>query len=237
MKEAEALQHDLGVSTDLDVIDHYLDFTEARIVDIGCGNMALSKAMAKRGANVLGIDPDPVQALKNQQSEAVEGVSFAQAGAQEIPVDDTCIDGIVFPYSLHHVPEEFYPAAFKEIFRVLKPDGFVYVIEPVASGNLNEVMRLFHDEQRVRQSAQAALDTLAIPHFRSVTIAEYKIPIKYGSWEEYASRYASKSYNTAYTEEQVRAEHVKQRFIELGTPTDFSFESPMRVTYCRHCLS
>lgn len=231
------LQHNLGVCTDLDALDHFLDVSGAFIVDVGCGNMALSKAMAQRGAQVLGIDPDPVQAAKNRQADAVEGVRFEEAGAQQIPVDNASVDGVVFPYSLHHVPSELYPAVFNEIDRVLKANGFLYVMEPVAAGNLNEVMRLFHDERVVRELAQDALDTLAIPLFNEVNIAEYLIPVKYQSWDEYATRYANKSYNTSYSEEQVRDESVRQRFLELGAPCDFSFESPMRVTYCRRLPS
>ncbi len=148
---SEVIQHDLGVSNDLQVIDRFLNVRDSFLVDAGCGNMGLSRALAQRGASVLGIDPDPVQAKKNQQADTVANVGFAQTGADAIPVENSSVDGILFPYSLHHIPANRYPAVFEELFRVLKADGFIYVIEPVASGKLNEVMRLFHDEAQVRQ--------------------------------------------------------------------------------------
>ncbi len=42
--------------------------------------------------------------------------------------------------------------------RVLRPDGHLYVSEPVYAGPFNEVVRLFNDEGVVRAAAQAALD-------------------------------------------------------------------------------
>ena len=104
-------------------------------------------------------------------------------------------------------------------------------MEPVAEGDLNEVMRMFHDEQAVREDAKHALETLAMPLFEQVTVANYRVPVKYNSWEEYASRYAGKSFNEDYTEADIRAPAVEARFLALGEPTQFAFESPMQVTW------
>ena len=52
---------------------------------------------------------------------------------------------------------ELYESVFQEVLRVLKPSGFLYVLEPVAAGDLNDIMRLFHDEAAVRSAAQAAI--------------------------------------------------------------------------------
>jgi hypothetical protein len=40
---------------------------------------------------------------------------------------------------------------------VLKPGGHAWISEPVFAGELNEIMRLFHDEQAVREAAFAAV--------------------------------------------------------------------------------
>jgi len=225
--------HDLGLCTDLDALDQFLSVKGKFLVDAGCGNMHLSRALAARGANVLAIDPDPIQAQKNNQADIIANVGFVQTGADDIPVESSSVDGVLFPYSLHHIPMNLYPAVFEELHRILKPDGFVYAMEPVADGKLNEVMRLFHDEQEVRRLAQQALDTHGAAYFEQCDVITYRIPIQYGSWGEYADRYANKSYNTNYTEAQVRAEAVRNRFIELGEPTGYSFESPMKISWLR----
>ena len=224
-------QEDLGVTTDLDVIDQFLDVQGKFLVEAGCGDMHLSRKLAARGAHVLAIDPDPVQAEKNRDVETIANVGFIETGAEAIPVEDRSVDGVLFPYSLHHVPVHLYPDVFKELLRILRPTGFIYAMEPVAEGDLNEVMRLFHDEQAVRADAKRALESLAMPLFQQVKVINYRVPVQYNSWEEYASRYAGKSFNADYTEADIRAAAVEARFLALGEPTQFSFESPMQVTY------
>ena len=204
------------------------------MVDAGCGNLGLSKALAKRGARVLGIDPDPIQAEKNNKAEVTPNVGFAQTGAESIPVENASVDGVLFPYSLHHIPSDQYPLVFNELTRVLKPTGFVYVMEPVASGPRNEVMRMFHDESQVRAAAQEALDQIAIPLFNEVSVITYKVPVKYNSWDEFKAKYTGASYNTeSYTAEQVSDNAVKEKFLSVGRATDYAFESPMKVTYLK----
>jgi len=97
-------------------------------------------------------------------------VGFAQCGADAIPVEPGMVDGVVFSYSFHHIPAEQYQDVLSEWQRILKPDGFVYVIEPVAAGDLNEIMRLFHDEQAVRAKAEDVLNTSAAPMFENVNV-------------------------------------------------------------------
>jgi len=226
--------HDLGVSTDLEALDRFINVNGLFLVDAGCGNIHLSRALAERGARVLAIDPDPVQAKVNQTAEIIANVGFAQIGADAVPVESQSVDGVLFSYSLHHVLADQYAAVFNEVTRIVKPAGLVYVVEPVASGELNEVMRLFHDEQAVRETAQSFLDQFAFKYFNTVDVINYRVPIQYRSWEEFASKYAAKSYNTNYTESQVRAGPVKERFIELGEARGYAFESPVKVTYLRN---
>ena len=226
-------KQNLGIQTDLDVIDQCLQPDNQFLIDAGCGNMHLSKALAKRGAHVLAIDPDPLQAEKNRAADVIANVGFTETGADSIPVEDQSVHGILFPYSLHHIPEDVHRKVFDEVLRVLRPDGFVYIMEPVASGKLNEVIRLFHDEERARDTAQRAIETLAMPHFSQVDVIEYKTGIHYDSWEHFVTRYAAKTFNTRYTEADIRAEQVRDKFLEVGEHTNFEFESPTRVTWLR----
>jgi len=226
-------KQNLGIRTDLEVIDQCLQPDSQFLIDAGCGNMHLSKALAARGAHVFAIDPDPLQAEKNRAADVIANVGFTETGADQIPVENQSVDGILFPYSLHHVPANLYEAVFSEALRILRPDGFVYIMEPVASGDLNEVTRLFHDEAQVRDAAQHAIETLGMPHFSQVDIIEYSTSISYQSWEHFASSYAGKTFNSNYTETQIRAEQVQSKFLELGEPRKFEFESPVRVTWLR----
>jgi ubiquinone/menaquinone biosynthesis C-methylase UbiE len=223
--------HDLGVSTNVEVMDRFLEFKGKFIVDAGCGDMNLSREMAARGASVLAIDPDPIQAEKNRQAETIANVGFAETGAQDIPVESRSIDGVVFPYSLHHVPAELFEAVFNEVKRILKFDGFLYIIEPVASGTLNEVTRLFHDESVVRQAAQQAIDTYALPAFSDAHVIHYRVPVTFRSWNDFVANYIAKTFNTSYSEDDVKSDPVHERFVALGQSTGFTFDSILKVTF------
>ena len=220
--------HDL--STDLEVLDLLLDVKDKFLLDAGCGDMHLSHQLAIRGAHVLAIDPDPVQAEKNRRAAVTANIRFAECGADAIAVEDRSVDGVLFSYSLHHVPENLHSAVFKEMQRILKPDGFLYILEPVADGDLNDITRLFHDEAIVRATAQTALNTLAIPGFQSVRVLQYNTPVQYSSWDEFVESYAGKSFNPNYSENDIRTDSVRERFLELGSHKEFYFESPKKVT-------
>lgn len=225
---------DYGVCSNLDVLDRCLELNDQFVIDAGCGNMHMSKAMAERGAHVLAIDPDPVQAKKNNAADIINNVGFAETGADTIPVENQSVDGVLFGQSLHHIPQQVHATVFDEVLRILKPDGFLYIMEPVAAGDLNEVTRLFHDESVVRAQAQSSIDTLAVPRFSSGQVIRYARPVKYNSWEQFADNYAGKSFNSDYTESQVRDEQVRQKFIHMGEPIGFNFEAPMLVTLLRN---
>lgn len=222
---------DLGLRTHFDVIDEKLSLKGKFVIDAGCGDMKLSQHLAEQGAAVLAIDPDPVQARINQAAPTIANVGFAETSAEALPVEPASVDGIFFSYSLHHVPKASYPAVFDEILRVLKPDGFLYVLEPVATGDYNDVVSLFHDEKQVRADAQAALDQFALPHFETAEDFTYHVEAGFKSWNHFAERYIGSSYNSNYTAEQVRAPAVRARFEALGAPLNYLFNCPLKVRF------
>lgn len=225
------LEKDLGLVNSIDVIEQLVALDGKFVIDAGCGNMDFTRPLAERGARVLAIDPDPVQAQINRTVEPVSNLTFVETGAQKMPVKDHSVDGIFFSYSLHHVPMNDYPQVFAEVIRVLRDDGFLCVVEPTTSP-LNEVMKLFHNEDIERAAAQQALADLAIPKFRSVEKFGYHSITQYESFDQYAKHYASRSFNTLYSAEDVRADAVRQAFEFYGKP-NYRFKSPKTMMFLK----
>jgi len=225
-----AIQQD--ASTDLAELDKLLNVEGLRVIDAGCGAMRFSRALASRGAQVIAIDPDPIQAKLNHQ-QSIPNIEFVETGADALPAQDNAIDGILFSYSLHHIPANLYRKVFTEAARVLKPDGFLCAMEPVAEGEINEVMSLFHDEKQVRADAQLALNTLGKTLFKETQVVEYFKYVEYADWDDYANKYVASSYNTNYSESDVRNEKVQTLFEQYGKPLGYKFESPMKITCLR----
>ncbi len=208
---------DLGETTSIDVIRPRVPLEGRSVIDVGCGAMAFSRQLAEHGARVLAVDPDPVQAAANRAAAPEPGIEFVESGATTLPAEDGSADAVFFSFSLHHVPEADHAAALAEVRRVLTPGGVLCVIEP-DGGPLNEVMRLFHDEDAVRAAAQRSLRQLACPAFARAEEFRYHSPIAYGDFDGYVASHAGRSFNPGSTEDDVRRPEVREAFERLAGP-------------------
>ncbi len=125
------------------------------VADIGCGGGALSRTLVAHGHDVTGIDPDPDAIAR--ASESVPQARFERATAEALPFPDAGLDAAVFLNALHHVPVSLMRAALAETRRVLRPDGTLIVVEPLAEGSFFDVMRPVEDETDIRREALSAL--------------------------------------------------------------------------------
>jgi ubiquinone/menaquinone biosynthesis C-methylase UbiE len=128
----------------------------ARVLDIGCGEGRLAAELARQGATVEGIDPNPEAIRKARAS--VPGATFTEATAEALPFPDASFDVAVIFNALHHVPEPAMEQALREAARCLRLDGRLVVIEPDVSGSFFAVVKLVDDETDVRRKARAVLE-------------------------------------------------------------------------------
>ncbi len=166
---------------------------------------------------------------KNLQITDLANVTFGLAGAQEIPLQDESVDVVFMFKSLHHVPLELMEPSMREIKRVLKTGGLVYISEPVFAGDFNEILRLFHDEQKVRQAAfytikKAVDDGL----FDLVEETFFNSPMKFESFAEFENN-TIKATHSNHTLDEELYNLVKQRFEQHIGDDGAHFLMPMRV--------
>jgi ubiquinone/menaquinone biosynthesis C-methylase UbiE len=225
------MERDLGATTSIDVVNDLVSLDGLTVLDVGCGDMTFTRLLAEHGAHATGVDPDRHQAERNRAADPAPNLTFEEAGATALPAADGSVDGVFFSFSLHHVPAETYPATFAEVRRVLKPEGFLCVIEP-ADCPLNEVMKLFHDESVVRAAAQQALRAHAVPAFTEHATFRYVSEVAFESFDAFATQYGAKKFNTDYTEADIRRPEVEAAFERLGAP-DYRFESPKLMMWLR----
>ena len=160
----------LGELGDLEALQQVVEVAGLSLIEAGCAAGDTARGLAERGARVLAVEPDPVQAEKNRAAKTVPGLTFMEAPGQALPIDDGSVDGVFFSFSLHHVPAEHMDGALAEAARVVKPEtGFLYVLEPMVVGSMEAVYRPVHDETPVRTVAYEALKRAAAPRFTSST--------------------------------------------------------------------
>ncbi len=224
-----------GVINEAEVYHRLLPLDGARIIELGCGAAAHTRAIAESGrpASILACEVDTIQHEKNLAITDLPTVTFAHAGAQAIPAEDGSADIVMMFKSLHHVPLEAMDSAMQEIRRVLRPGGLAYISEPVYAGDFNEVLRLFHDEKAVREAAFATVRKaaeqgvleLAGQHFFNTPSA----------FEDFAD-FERKIIAVTHTDHKLSPEllqAVRKKFESFMGPEGARFTMPIRVDLLR----
>jgi SAM-dependent methyltransferase len=219
---------DLGAVSALEALLKTVGPVEGlRIVDIGCGEGQLARALARRGARVTGFDP--FIAGTDMVAEGAGFYRLARAAADALPEPDGTADLVLFVFSLHHVPEQKLAGALAEARRVLRPSGRLYVAEPLPQGAHHYVAELFHDETSVRKAAAAALARFARPAFATDRVATYTDRRTYADFDAFARRMIANMRFNNYTEQAVLAPDVRQRFAETLAAYGGHFDQPVRI--------
>jgi ubiquinone/menaquinone biosynthesis C-methylase UbiE len=89
------------------------------VLDVGCGDGQIARALAAQGSQVLGIDP--TQLHIDIAKERAGGPTYLLGSATQLPVPDASQDAVVACLVFEHIDEV--DAAITEVARVLKPGG------------------------------------------------------------------------------------------------------------------
>jgi SAM-dependent methyltransferase len=214
----------------------------ARALELGCGTARQTRLLAAGGrfASILALEVDRRQHEKNLAIDDLPGVCFALGGAEAIPALDASVDAVFLFKSLHHVPIEELDQAFREMHRVLAPGGLVYISEPVFGGDYNEILRLFHDERRVREAAfEATCRAVDAGLFAPVSQTFFRARVKYKSFADFEQKVIQVTHTEHRLSPALHAQ-VKAKF-EAHLQADCSgahssgaeFKAPFRVDLLR----
>ena len=217
------------VANEGDILDGLLHLEGAKVLELGCGKAEKTRIVAQKAASVLALEVDEAQLAKNTAITDLHNVRFARGGAEMIPASDSSYDIILMFKSLHHVPIELMDRAFSEIRRVLKPGGIAYISEPVYSGNFNDILKLFHDEEAVRNAAFAAEQrAVAAGQLALGTQKFFLQPAHFENFEQFEEQVIK----VTHTEHKLSAEtleKVRSKFNEYMAQEGVTLHTPIRV--------
>ncbi len=218
-----------------EVLLETLPLAGARVIDVGCGDGALSRLMARNGAaTVLGVECSSNQLGRARAAEAVAGVHYVEGVGQSLPAADGTTDIVVFFNSLHHIPVPDQDTALAEAARVLRPGGLVYVCEPVAEGAFFEAVRPVDDETEVRAAAYAAIAAARRHGLAAEAERGYIHTVRHRDFDAFRERIcsANEERRRIFAE---RDGELRALFERLSTPCDggHCFDQPMRVNLLR----
>lgn len=112
----------------LDWIAQYVDLPGAKVVDVGCGGGILSESLARRGAQVLGVDLSvkPLKVARLHALEAgVKGLEYREVAVEQLAAEQSGqYDAVTCMEMLEHVPD---PASIvRACADLVKPGGWVF---------------------------------------------------------------------------------------------------------------
>ena len=204
--------------SDIEQLAQVVELHGRDIVDIGCGDGAFVRALAKAGANPIGIEVS--EAAVARASATDPGNRYLLGSAEAIPLPDASVDVAVMMRSLHHVPDP--NSAFPELKRVVR--DLVYIAEPLATGEFFELIKSVDDETEVRAKAQRAIAEAT--GFERVRTIEYDVTISLATFEALRDRVLAADPGRAERFATLEAD-LRTRF----TPGDYTV--PMRADLLR----
>lgn len=109
-------------------IESFVPLQGKRVLDVGCGGGILAESMARKGADVLGIDLAS-KALKVAQLHALEsqvtGIEYREISAEDLSAEcANQFDIVTCMEMLEHVPDQ--SAIVKACAALVKPGGHVF---------------------------------------------------------------------------------------------------------------
>ena len=106
-----------------------------KILDVGTGNGNFIKMIASVTNNykqIIGIDNVEVAVTTSQKNFDDERISFQLMDGYNMDFDDNTFDLVCLSNTLHHLDD--IKGLFKEMERVVKPEGFILINEMISNG-------------------------------------------------------------------------------------------------------
>ena len=110
---------------DRDLLDRFASEVRVpgEVCDLGCGPGQVARYLHEAGTKVFGLDLSP-QMVDNAR-QLTPDVRFVEGNMLALEIADQSIAGIASFYAIVNIPEPSLPQIFKEMARVLRPDGLL----------------------------------------------------------------------------------------------------------------
>ena len=111
----------------INFIQKFISLQDKRIVDVGCGGGILTEGLAKKGANMLGIDlsEELIDIADLHGLESGVSASYKKISAEALAeVEPASFDHVVCMEMLEHVPDP--GSVIAACAEMVKPGGYVF---------------------------------------------------------------------------------------------------------------
>ncbi|OIO69151.1 MAG: SAM-dependent methyltransferase [Zetaproteobacteria bacterium CG12_big_fil_rev_8_21_14_0_65_55_1124] len=214
-----------------DIYNELLQLDGSDILELGCGRAEITRAIATDGHDrrITALEVDDIQHRLHLQITDLPNVRFLMAGAEALPAPDNSFDVVLMFKSLHHVPLELMDKALLEIQRVLKPGGHAYISEPIFAGDFNELLKMFHNEEKVRLAAFAAVQHAVEAGILSLASQTFfNAPMHFDHFADFEQKVLKVTHTDHRLSDELY-EQVKQKFEGHMRADGANFQMPIRI--------
>jgi ubiquinone/menaquinone biosynthesis C-methylase UbiE len=120
------------------------------VLEVGCATGTLTLALKRQAGptgNVTGIDiiPGMIEVSKRKAEQAKLDVTFQLGSIENIPFPNENFDVVVCSFMIFHMSEKVRHKGIEEIYRVLKPNGKLLVLDLALPPRpaLKRILKLF----------------------------------------------------------------------------------------------
>lgn len=157
------------------LVDWLAPTADERILDLGCGDGALTQTLVERGARVVGVDASPDLVASAQARGLNVCLGDGQALAQAL-ADEPVFDAVFSNAALHWMARDP-DAVIAGVYAQLKPGGR-FVAEFGGQGNVSTIHQALRIEASARGLNADALDPWFFP-----SPADYLQRLKHAGFE------------------------------------------------------
>lgn len=135
--EMDNVYHESKIKCFYPYIDRLFNNGPAPVLVDVCGGRGISVHVISKkypNINILGVELSRDACVLAKE---VSGKIFITGDAEDIPLSNKCTDAVLLVSALHHFHE--YPArTIQECHRILKPDGFLFLNDPIPSSEISK---------------------------------------------------------------------------------------------------
>lgn len=157
MDESVVTEKDVPNRDSVDVLFDHLPLEGATVLDLGCGNGWVARALSASTERMIGLDPSLAQIGLATNADPAANELYLCALGEALPFDGAGFDIVLLFNSFHHISISHQQRALVECARVMKQGGLLYIQEPVASGPAYELCRPLDDEAELYARAFDAI--------------------------------------------------------------------------------
>lgn len=104
---------------------------KGQVCDMGCGPGHVARFLHDAGTDVFGLDLSPGMIAEARRLNPQ--IAFREGNMLALDIPDASLAGITAFYAIVNLPRESLPQIFREMARVLQPDGLLLVTHHIGS--------------------------------------------------------------------------------------------------------